>query len=210
MTGPVTPDVVRETARRVLARDYYDLDNAVHPFPLAAKILRWLRDTVNGLLDLLDEVGLPIPPVLFWILIGALGLGFALWLFWWFPRHRGRGAQGLAQAEAELDDLPSDVRTLLQMSREAAEAGNYVDASRALFRAALVRLEQERGGHLRRGLTNTEYIRTFRAPWVVENLKVFADLINWKWYRARSFDEADYRRCRDAFERLDARLRETA
>lgn len=210
MTGPVTPDVVRETARRVLARDYYDLDNAVHPFPLAAKILRWLRDTVNGLLDLLDEVGLPIPPVLFWILIGAVALGFALWLFWWFPRHRGRGAQGLAQAEAELDDLPSDVRTLLQMSREAAEAGNYVDASRALFRAALVRLEQERGGHLRRGLTNTEYIRTFRAPWVVENLKVFADLINWKWYRARSFDEADYRRCRDAFERLDARLRETA
>jgi hypothetical protein len=55
-------------------------------------------------------------------------------------------------------------------------------------------------------LTNNEYLRTFRTPWVVESLRVFVDLINGKWYRDRTFDENDYLRCRGAYDSLHARL----
>lgn len=87
-----------------------------------------------------------------------------------------------------------------------AEEGNYVDASRTLLDAALSLLEEKRHGRVRKGLTTSEYLNTFTSDWVVENLKVFTDLINWKWYRARTFDAADYAQCRQAYETIETRL----
>lgn len=210
MPAAATPEAVRETARNVLSRDYYDLEDTIHPFPLAGQIYQWIREKLEALEALTGWLDVPILPLLFWglmvLILGGLIVWFVLRL-----RQESVGAESaFPEVEAELDDLPSDVRVLLQRSQELAEAGNYVDASRMLYRAALLRLEEERGGFVRRGLTNTEYLRTFRTPWVIENLKVFADLINWKWYRDRRFEAADYRRCRDAYERLDAHLREVA
>lgn len=205
----IPPETVRETAQRVLTRDYYDLEDLVHPFPLAGRVLEWIRDAWDALGDLLGLVGLPIPPWLFWALVALPALGMLAWLLTRRLSERERSRRQEAD-EVELEDLPTDVEALLQRSDEVAQNGNYVDASRMLYRAALVRLEEQRGGFYRRGLTNTEYIRTFRMPWVIENLQVFADLIDWKWYRARRFDAEDYRRCRDAYNRLDAHLREVA
>ncbi len=89
---------------------------------------------------------------------------------------------------------------------ELAAGGNYVDASRMLYRAALLLLEHRRGSRLRVGLTNREYLGTFQVSWVIENLQVFVDLIDWKWYRDRSFDRADFESCREAFAVLEQRL----
>jgi HAMP domain-containing protein len=206
---PPTAEAVRETAQEVLSRDYYDLHNTVQPLVYLGQFVRWIRAFLDWLDDLFQGVGLPIPASIFWWTL--LGIALAL-LAWWLMRWRaGRlAAREQAGHEIDLEDLPSDLNVLLQRSGELAEAGNYVDASRMLYRAALVRLEEERGGFLRRGLTNSEYIRTFRTPWVVENLRVFADLINWKWYRDRNFEADDYRRCREAYDRLVTRLRESA
>jgi hypothetical protein len=102
--------------------------------------------------------------------------------------------------------LPAEEMVI--QAKAAANLGNYVDASRLLFEAALTALEDKRMGRVRRGLTNSEYLRTFRAPWVVDNLRVFVNLINWKWYRARSFDASDYALCLAAYEAIDAGLNE--
>lgn len=206
----VPPEKIVEIAKEVLSRDYYNLDNRVYPIAWAGRVLRWLRDLVDSFFDLLEGSGLAIPPSVFWTLMGLIAATLLLWWIFRWNANRIRVSREAAVAEAEIDDLPADVRALLQRSNDLAAAGNYVDASRVLYRAALVRLEEQRGGFLRRGLTNTEYIRTFRSPWVIESLRVFVDLINWKWYRARSFEAEDYRRCLDAYERLDARLREGA
>jgi hypothetical protein len=205
-----SPEAVRETARRVLAGPDYNLENTLHPIAWAAEVFRWIRRMLHALADLFEGSGLPIPPLFFWVLLALIVLGLMAW--WLFRRHALRipAGDGIAASEAEIDDLPSDVRVLLERSNTLAESGNYVDASRLLYRASLLRLEEQRGGFLRRGLTNLEYLRTFRSAWVLENLRVFVDLINWKWYRDSNFDAADYRRCRDAYERLDARLREGA
>lgn len=105
-------------------------------------------------------------------------------------------------------DAPAPAHVLKSKALQLAEDGNYVDASRLLHEAALTMLEEKRHGRVRRGLTTNEYLGTFHADWVVENLRVFADLINWKWYRARSFDAEDYARCRQAFETIESRLAE--
>ncbi len=89
-----------------------------------------------------------------------------------------------------------------------AGEGNWIDASRALYQAALAHLEARREGHVRRSLTNAEYLRTFKSDWVIENLGVFATLIDSKWYRGEPIGEDDYRVCRGAYDRLLARLRE--
>jgi hypothetical protein len=203
-----SPERIVETAQEILARDYYHLENTVYPIAWAGRVLRWVREFLDWLDELLEGSGLPIPPSVFWSLMGLIVVALLVWWLFRLNANRIRATREAAEAQAEIDDLPADVRALLQRSNELAAAGNYVDASRVLYRAALVRLEEQRGGFLRRGLTNTEYIRTFRSPWVIESLRVFVDLINWKWYRARSFEAEDYRRCLDAYERLDARLRE--
>ena len=103
---------------------------------------------------------------------------------------------------------PAPAHVLEARSRALAEEGNYVDASRTLLVAAFALLEETRHGRVRRGLTTSEYLNTFTADWVVENLRVFVDLINWKWYRARSFDASDYAQCRQAYDAIETRLNE--
>ncbi len=67
-------------------------------------------------------------------------------------------------------------------------------------------LEAKRGGRLRQGLTNSEYLATFRTATIREHLRVFVDLINWKWYRDNSFEQGDFGRCREAFVALENSL----
>jgi hypothetical protein len=202
--APADSATIQEAAERVLAREEYDLERAERRFRLnLGWFFRPIGDVLRGIFDFFGGM----PPILAWLLVGAV-VAFLIWMLW-------RMGQAYAEARripksaavAFTEEKVSTLKELLQQVQAFAAQENYVDASRTLYRAALVMLEDKRGGRVMNGLTTTEYLDTFRTDWIRDNLRVFADLINWKWYRARSFDANDFAQCQSAFDVLQERLR---
>lgn len=196
---------IREEARAILDHglyDYADRSNIAFDWDWLLDPLeranRWFQDLLS---QAPAGTATVISIVLVVVLFGLLGH-----IIYSFIR-----ASRLRQEPVELtiDDKPLAAEELVDKANDLAGQGNYVDASRALYEASLTLLEDKRRGRVRRGLTGNEYLRTFKAPWVVENLRVFVYLINWKWYRARAFDANDYAQCAQAFENIRTRLQET-
>ena len=145
------------------------------------------------------------PPLVYWgIIVLLAGALFAILAHIIYTFYRAMAAPPeLPRVQQEEQPHLSDLK---DRAFDLAAAGNYVDASRMLYKAALLLLEQSRGSRLRVGLTNQEYLGTFKVSWVIEHLQVFVDLIDWKWYRDRSFDRVDFESCRQAFASLEQRL----
>ncbi len=91
-------------------------------------------------------------------------------------------------------------------AKKLALAGNFVDASRKLYLAALTMLENKRKGRVKWELTNREYRNTFESEWVKTSLSVFGELIDNKWYKGGSFEETDFIHCKQAFETIQRKL----
>jgi len=196
---------IRKTAEEVLAQPGYDLSQNERlelDFSIINDFLRSILKAINSYFDALAATS---PVLAYAVLIGLVVLVILL------IGHIGysvyRGAQS-APAPAALK-VEAKVETSSQFLAEAerlATEGNYVDASRLLYKGALIMLEAKRGGRLRQGLTNSEYLSTFRTATVRDHLRVFVDLINWKWYRDNTFEQGDFGRCREAFVALENNL----
>jgi hypothetical protein len=202
-----SPETIRGAARTLLAGKDFNLQDEAGAHGVLLEILAWGMERVGDFFDRLLPDDPAVRGIVFWIVVPLLCLlivGLIAHIVYSLYRGLRPTAEHVESDKSDTRDWPA----LVAESERLAAAGDYVDASRRLYRAALVRLEEARGGRVQHGLTNNEYLGTFRSPWVTENLRVFADLINWKWYRARSFEEEDYRRCREAYNRLDLRLRE--
>lgn len=204
-----SPEAIREAAARITSSEPYDLESASRYLSVFSRVIQWLIDWIRLFFDWLDSFLGDSPPWVTYAVIGVLSavlialLGKAVYAAY-------RSLQGVDQGPIEFEVAPRpDLDALVRRAGELASQGNYVDASRTLYRAALILLEERRGGRVLTGLTNSEYLRTFHTPWVVENLRVFADLINWKWYRDKSFDADDYAQCRSAFEAIHQHLQES-
>jgi len=198
---------IREATATVLSRSEYDLTNPdiyIMDFSWLLAIIDWI---LSPLWRLFEGMG-DLPQGMQYVIIG----GLMLVLIAMIAHIAYTVVMAFRRDEftvSSLDeDQPVTVEDLVGTAQRHADAGDFVDASRALYRAALLALEEKRDGRLRKGLTNTEYLRTFHAPWVVENLRVFVDLINWKWYRDNRFEQADFEACRRAYEAIEQRLRE--
>lgn len=203
---------IDSAAQEVLADEMYQYADLERIHFRWDWLLEPIRAAWDALTDFLDRIMANAPEgtqtalyiVLSLILLAILAHG--LYVIW-------RAVQPPPRITLEADvkeAAPAGPGEWVERANALADAGNYVDASRSLYEAALMMLEEKRRGHVRRGLTTTEYLRTFQAPWVREHLRTFVDLINWKWYRARSFDADDYAQCRAAYETIAARLREMA
>ncbi len=202
--GRPSAEAIRETARQVLLRDAYQHDESGW-FRLD---LSWLWEWLSLPFEAMENMLEAMPPWVAWTIIGLLVLavivllGHIIYSFYMAMRVR----EDFSFVEENIRQDPTE---LIGSAERLAREGNFVDASRCLYRAALVLLENRREGRVRVGLTNREYLGTFQSGWVIENLKVFVELIDWKWYRDRSFDAQDYQRCRNAFQAIRTRL-ETA
>ena len=198
---------IRETVEEVLARPEYDLadrQSLAMDFGWLWALIRWLFSPFERILDSIG--GLPsgfqyVIFVLLLIVLIALIVHIAYTVVGAFRKDEFT-VEGFEQSK------PLTIEDLVAEAQRQADAGDYVSASRALYRAALLALEEKRDGYLRKGLTNTEYLRTFNAPWVVDNLRVFVDLINWKWYRDNRFEKEDFEACRAAYDAIQKRLQE--
>jgi len=198
-------DRIREATDAVLSGPRYDLSNPeiyMMDFGWLTALLSWLFSPIRRLLDSMSG----LPDGLQYVIIALL----LFVLFALIAHIAYTVVMAFRKDEFEISsfnqDKPLTVEDLVDTAQRHADAGDFVDASRALYRAALLSLEEKRDGRLRKGLTNTEYLRTFHTPWVIENLRVFVDLINWKWYRDNRFDRADYEACRRAYDAIQQRL----
>ena len=199
------PETIKQTARQILLGDSYQHEESGR-FRLD---LSWLGEWLSLPFEALGNMFEGMSPQLAWVLVIVMVLPVVALLghivYSFYVAMRVREDFYFSEQEESLD--PS---ALIDDAQCLAREGNFVDASRRLFRAALIMLENRREGRIREGLTNREYLETFQSGWVVENLKTFVDLIDWKWYRDRSFSADDYQRCRKAFRKIRARLEATA
>ena len=206
-----SPEEIAQTADRVLEGSAYTLDETGR---YQFRILEWIGDRIRDFLRWLDELlglgeffsSLSVGMVQFIIGVCVAAL-IAILVYNGYVLYKLRRMP----LESFATLKPARTVTAAELVVEAqrlSTTGNYVDASRRLFLASLILLEEKRGGRVRQGLTNSEYLRSFHSDWVRDNLRVFVDLINWKWYRAQTFEAGDFHRCRSAFETIAARLDE--
>lgn len=196
---------IKTTLEQVIAKGPYDLDQPDTYF----FAMEWLRDLIGAVLKFFGAFAesssgaVRVITIAVLVIVLLALLGHIFWSFYVAIRVRRESGLGSDGLEALGDPVQ-----LEQTATELAAAGDYVGAVRKLYHAALAMLEKKREGRVMPALTATEYLETFRTPWVVENLRVFADLINWKWYKGQSFDEEDYGRCNTAFTTIKKRLAE--
>ena len=198
-----SPDEIKGRTQEILAGGVYNLEvqseYALNPAWITDMLLapfRWIGSFTGG-----------APPFVTWIIVGlciSVLLGILAHTIYAVYAARHTSRMPIFDSEETGPRIGPD--ELVRQAKALAAQGNYVDASRALYRAALTLLEEKRGGLLRIGFTNTEYLRSFQLPWVRENLRTFVDLIHWKWYRAQNFDVEDYAKCSHALESIETRL----
>ena len=167
---------IKSTLENVIAQGPYDLEQSWRIAPS----LGWLRDFIEGISGIFSPVlggasyAVTILVTVVLVVILFALLAHILWSFYTGIRVR----EGVAY---RLEEIPqTDPKQLETRAEELAAAGDYVGASRTLYLAALVMLEAERDGRIMAALTNSEYLDTFKTPWVIENLRTFVALINWK------------------------------
>lgn len=206
-----SPEAIAAAAERVLAGEEYSLERTTdYSLGIMNWIMSRIADFLNWLADLLGIGGIignlslntvkTIVALCVAVLLAILGYNaYVLYKMRRMPpEHYATLGPARSVTAAEM----------IEDAQRLAGERNFVDASRRLFLAALILLEEKRGGRMRQGLTNSEYLQSFRTPWVRENLRVFVDLINWKWYRHQSFDAGDFHRCQAAFDTIASRLDE--
>ncbi len=207
--APADPDTVRATLEEVFEAGPYYLDSPAHMRWHLSWWLGRLFNWIDNRLEQLSELLGGAPMWVTWMIMIALSilvlllLGHAVYSMFVAGRRDPDGFQFTVTRET------TDPEPIAEEARRLARDGAYADAVRRLYLAALVLLENKRGGPLRRGLTNREYLRTFRLPWVVENLRVFVDLLETKWYRGAPFAAHDFERCQSAYETLAQRLEDS-
>ncbi len=201
-----TPEAIKRATEQILSQDIYRSE----PRGRYAFDFGWLDEKLAGFFSALDHMAEAVSPAVAWLVTAALVLVlFAL---------LGHIAYTFYMAIRRTDDSPiaapqaprADPGQLAAEAEELCAQGHYADASRKLYLAALTLLENHRDGRILKGLTNSEYLDTFRSAWVVDNLSVFARLIDGKWYRDRAFSPDDYSRCRVAFRALHVGLRDNS
>ena len=203
-------DQIKDTARELVAEGPYYLEGHHHFQPIwMQRIQAWILELLEQFLNVVERIA-PAGTWGFYLLVTALiailcalmaHIIYTMYLAMRPPTH------AMTSRDSE-NGAGFDHKPIVEQARELAARSLYGDATRVLFRAALTLLEAKRGGRIRKGLTNREYLRTFRSDWVVNSLKPFVDVLDRKWYRSEPFQPEDFQRCEAALESLEQALQE--
>jgi hypothetical protein len=132
-----------------------------------------------------------------WVLAGVGGVLVALLLSYWlqgFLRSFVADAEARRRLEAG-EEMPLTASAARQQAAALAQGGNYRQAVRQLYLAALLQLEES--GILRydRSLTNREYVaQVAHVPPVQRRLRPVVDTFDAVWYGVREPDRATFDR----------------
>ncbi|MFP4171650.1 MAG: DUF4129 domain-containing protein [Candidatus Hydrogenedentota bacterium] len=210
VSAPPSAERIRETVQEVVAEGPYYLEGHHHFQPIwMQRVQAWILELLEQFLRVVEGVA-PAGTLGFYLVVTALiailsalmaHIIYTMYLAMRPPAHT-------MAARDNANSAASDHKPIVEEARELAAGGRHGDATRVLFRAALTLLEAKRGGRIRKGLTNREYLRTFRSDWVVNSLKPFVEVLDRKWYRSEPFQPEDFQRCETALENLEQALEE--
>lgn len=203
----VNADIIRETAREVVLRPYFELESSRNSDgkPLVVTILEWIAKPFLWLFD--QMAGLPA--VLQWLIVIACVVVALLLLghiiFTLAKAIRNPNLLKRSQLAKYIDEVdPVDFE---QQAQLLGAQGDYIGAIRALFRAAIRRLEIFERKKVRPGITNRELVRRYSSTPLANSLCQFVDTIEIKWYGLAKCDATDYLACQNAHGRICQHIR---
>lgn len=232
---PVLEDVVlRETAleRLALLRAELDAALAADPAPALAtleelrrtlglgrlswweRLLRWFQDLMSSLLPREGIVDLSGPGLwLAWILallgVGLIALILGIWLRDLMARWVREAETSESQETAR--PLPASAEQAQIQARSQAQAGNYREAVRLLYLAALLHLAESGLLRFEPSLTNQEVLARVpeNAPWRAY-LEPVIRVFDRVWYGVREPDAETFQRYQEAIQQLMQATQEAA
>ncbi|HET6328158.1 MAG TPA: DUF4129 domain-containing protein [Planctomycetaceae bacterium] len=202
--GPLPdPQIVRQTARDVLARPEYQLDPPTDFSDFIAQFWDLIRHVLRAI-QLWFAWLAAMSPILAALIVLALVVSVLLLLghIGWTLVAVARGDRRGAAALAELSRRKVDPAELAREADHAGASGNYILGVRLLYRACLTRLEQTEERAFRPGATNREHLNRYRATPLYDWLARFVSIIDMKWYGSEPCLASDFAECRDAYERI--------
>lgn len=190
------PDEIRDVAREVVARPYYELGDGPPPDtspPFWLELVRWLLTPFKWLYDAMEGM----PDFVRWIIVvGMVLLCIALiaHIVYTFVRAIQGPLPGRSRkyvtAAAEINPAELEEQAVI-----VGHQGQYIEAIRLLFRASLRRIELAEKKKLRPGCTNRELLRSFRASPMAGPLGRFVEMLERKWYGNEPCERADFVAC---------------
>jgi hypothetical protein len=195
------PEEIRRKAQEIISRPDYELKSPQNSHPgILTRILIWFLEKLQAFFEAMSG----LPDVLRWIIVVVLFVALMVLIlhilvtflraFRGLPRRR---AASLLQREPFV--TPEDLEHAAELSH--AE-GDYIQAVRHLFLAALVRIERAEDRPIRKGITNRELLHRYRSTPLFGSLARFVDVIDAKWYGHDICQEEDYRGCRTEYSRI--------
>ncbi len=182
-----------ELLRQILARP--EFREVPEDLNFIQRILQWLSNAINRLLDLLFgdmEISGGIP-VEITIAVTALLLAAVLGFVFRDSLRNLFNEVELAEAATGEGEILSS-RLANQKALELSGSGDYRHALRYLYLSALLLLDERGVLRYNRAQTNREYLRQVRdRPELANHLKEVVDTFDRVWYGYHPLDEAGYK-----------------
>lgn len=179
------------------------------------RFLRWLRRWIDRLLPDSSPVAGPgigqgVTTLIGWLVIGGGGLLLVLLLGYWLRHLLGGLLRGQYNSDASPgeDGLPTTAAQARQQAGQMAAGGNYREAVRRLYLAALLRLREREIIRFDSSLTNQEVLARMQtnAP-ARAHLEPVVDTFDRVWYGVQEPDAQTFERYS---REIDALLQERA
>ncbi|MCE9605153.1 MAG: DUF4129 domain-containing protein [Planctomycetia bacterium] len=199
------PSEVRAKAAEIVARDEYKLEavkgDATWHLDILSELIYWILKPFRWIFSLTEG----LPEALRWVIVIVLGVLLLLItshivysIFQSLDNRKRVASLTDKNAHRRLDP-----RKLEGLADEAAAQRDFITAVRLLFRAGVLRLEQQENKPHRPGTTNRELLRRYqKQPALGDLLRLFVDMIDRKWYGDEVCTDGDYAACRSAHDDL--------
>jgi hypothetical protein len=196
------PAAIRETARNIVSRPYFELDSAKfrdEP-PLLFQIIGWLLKPFFWLFNSLSG----LPDAVRWLIVITCVVLCALLIahIFYTLLKAIRGPALHRKQVLSLSAFEVDPRELERKAELALAQQDYIGAIRLLFRAIVRRLEVFEKKKFRPGITNRELLGRYRSSPIAEPLLCFVNTIDLKWYGQMPCDPSDYTYCHNEHGRI--------
>jgi hypothetical protein len=200
MAAFADPEAIRRKAAEVVSRPEFDLSPASEQPPInwGLRILFWVLKPFFWFLEQLGDIGLPLKILIVTVLVLVL---VALVVHIVYTLTKAIRGPTRVRREVVAEPPPSP-EALEAAARQRAGSGDFIGAIRALFKAALVRIEATEKKPFRRGITNREILKRYKTSRLFEPMSRFVDLIDTRWYGEIPCERIDFVTCETEYGRI--------
>jgi len=194
------PQSIRKKALEVVSRPEFDLSTTPDEdsLNLGWRIMLWLVRPIGWFLESLGGLSLPLKILIVSTLVLLLAALIAHIVYSFLQAFRGPVRRQRALAASP----PSRPEAFEESAKLKADEGDFIGAIRALFKAALLRIEQMEMKPLRKGITNRELLKRYRSSRLFDPLGKFIELIDSRWYGSVPCEPIDFAICESEYQRI--------